>query len=220
VPAVRAFAFEQLERLTDFPGAPEEPEAFRERAEFLAEMSADNETCRRITDRLLVTLRYFPLPADMQIAAEDERRASEPEWTGHARGCSKCGDTGWRFVAGGVVCCSCRGETLQQDAAISGRFERDWPDHPEIIAGIPPGIVTGKTWAARQRKAAEIPYTGPLTLAAALEAGRISRERAIESIKRWEEATGQKFRAVAPERSLVRSKPAASSVPAIAEKVS
>jgi hypothetical protein len=220
MPAVKAFAFEQLERLADFPGAPEEPEAFRERAEFLAVTSADNETCRRITDRLLAGLRYFPLPTDIQIAAEDERRASEPEWSGHARGCSQCGDTGWRIASGGVVRCSCRGENLQRNSATSSRFERDWPDHPEIAIGIPPGIVSGKSWYARERKAAESGYTGPLTLSAAIDSGRISREQARQTIARWEAATGQTFRVVERERSLVRTKPAASSLPALAEKVS
>jgi len=85
---------------------------------------------------------------------------------------------------------------------------------------MPPAVVTGKSWAARQRKAAEIPYTGPLTLGAAIEAGWISRELAIASVKRWEQATGQKFLVVEPERRAVKPKPVVSGEPAVVEQAS
>lgn len=98
--------------------------------------------------------------------------------------------------------------------------ELDWPDHPEIAGGIPPTVVTGKSWAARQRKAAEIPYTGPLTLGAAIEAGWISRELAIASVKRWEQATGQTFLVVEPERRAMKPKPSTTSVTVPEEQAS
>lgn len=212
MPVAKAFAISHLERLAEFPGAPEDPRAFQDRAEFLAELSHDNEHCRAIVNRLFHTREYFPLPVDIETAAEEERRASEPEWTGHAARCQECHDTGWRISGSGVVRCLCQATKAVTKRRTPSEPQENWPIHPEIEQGIPAGIVTGKTYAAREKFAKSLGwYDGVLTLGEAVDLGMLTRETARGRVEAWERATGQTFRVVTPERALVK-RPA--SVPA------
>lgn len=212
MPVAEAFAMSQLERLAEFPGAPENPQAFHDRAAFLAELSRDNEHCRAIVNRLHATREYFPLPVDIETAAEEERRASEPEWAGHAARCEECHDTGWRISGTGVVRCQCQATKAAAKPRAPTEPQENWPVHPEIAQGIPAGIVTGKNYAAREKVTKSLGwYDGPLTLGEAVDLGMLTRDTARQRVEAWEEATGQTFRVVEAERALVK-RPA--SVPA------
>jgi hypothetical protein len=84
-----------------------------------------------------------------------------------------------------------------------------------------PMVVTAKTWPARARAAKFCAYTGPLSLSTAIQADGISREEARRRVTEWEEATGQTFRVVEPERVAVKPKPASTeTVVAAVEKAS
>lgn len=66
------------------------------------------------------------------------------------------------------------------------------PAHPEIAIGIPPVVVTAR--AEFKRKCADrCGYTGPLTLAEAVEKGRIPAERAQRLVDTWERASNRQF---------------------------
>jgi hypothetical protein len=82
MPANRNFAFKQLCRFQSFPGAPQTDTELLERAEFLASISGNDERCKEMADRMMRTVRYFPLPVDMETAMENCN--SLPEWKGPA----------------------------------------------------------------------------------------------------------------------------------------
>lgn len=66
------------------------------------------------------------------------------------------------------------------------------PAHPEIAIGIPSGVVTAR--AEFKAKWAQLcGYTGPLTLAEAVQKNRIPAERAQRLVDAWERSSHRQF---------------------------
>jgi hypothetical protein len=110
LPVDKVFALKQLERMACWSGQPETDEEFSARAEFLAEISGDETSCISIVEQMRRTLRFFPLPVDIENAARAELGGSErqpPEWTGSDPKCILCADTGWLVDCAGARRCSC-----------------------------------------------------------------------------------------------------------------
>lgn len=74
-----------------------------------------------------------------------------------------------------------------------------WAPHPEIEIGIPWRVVSARA-EFKRKWAADCNYTGPLTLAEAVEKGRIPAERAQRLVDAWERASNRQFREMAPPR--------------------
>ena len=163
MPVARLTAKAQLGRLSEFPGRPRAPDGLNECVDVLAELARSADHCEAIVTRLARSMARFPLPVDIAHAAQAERTATEPEWAPEFR------------------------------PRLPRTREDDWPDHPEIVAGIPARVVTGKTLAAREKAAREIGYNGPLTLVDAIEAGRVPEVEARRMVDAWERASGQRM---------------------------
>ena len=71
------------------------------------------------------------------------------------------------------------------------------PAHPEIAIGIPPIVVTARL-PFKRKYADQCGYTGPLTLAEAVEKGRIPADRAEALVRTWERASNKQFAEMPP----------------------
>ena len=71
------------------------------------------------------------------------------------------------------------------------------PAHPEIAIGIPPIVVTARL-PFKRKYADQCGYTGPLTLAEAVEKGRIPAERAQRLVDAWQRASNRQFGEMPP----------------------
>jgi hypothetical protein len=69
---------------------------------------------------------------------------------------------------------------------------RDAAAHPEIAIGIPAAVVTAKP-AYKPKYAELVGYTGPLTLAEAVETGTVSESGARRLVLTWELAVNRQF---------------------------
>ena len=69
---------------------------------------------------------------------------------------------------------------------------RDAAAHPEVAIGIPAAVVTAKP-AYKPKYAELVGYTGPLTLAEAVETGAVSESGARRLVQTWELAANRQF---------------------------
>lgn len=203
------FADTQLERFRTFPSYPRRIANREPIAEYLAQLSRDEDHCRTICDRLLESCRRFPLPADIRAAAYAEQAAIE------TTRCHKCRDSGWIDAGGFAKRCDCTGQRMRTLAAeeVSEAYDRETrkragpqeaplpdplPMHPELAVGIPPLVVAAKP-AFRAKYAEKCAYLGPLTLQAAIDAGMISYRDARNLVADWERVSRQKFQGACEE---------------------